>query len=58
LISAVGLGQRRRRGTEPAVVTFGGDPSFLAPLVEAVGPVPYRAADVVRYLLGGSAGEP
>lgn len=56
LISAVGLGQRRRAGgVEPAVVTIGADLGFLAPLVEAVGPVPYRAGDVVHYLLAGLA---
>ena len=55
LIAAVGLGQRRRSGiVEPAVVTIGADLAFVAPLVEAVGPVPYRAGDVVRYLLAKS----
>ena len=54
LIAAVGLGQRRRSGpVEPPVVTIGGDLGFLARLVDAVGPVPYPAAAVVRYLLTG-----
>ncbi len=56
LIAAVGLGQRRRSGSvEPAVVTIGGDLRFLASMVDAVGPVPYPAGDVVRYLLTGAA---
>jgi NAD(P)H-dependent flavin oxidoreductase YrpB (nitropropane dioxygenase family) len=51
LIAAIGLGQRRRDGTEePPIVTIGQDLSFLPRLV-ASGRGPYRAADVVAYLL-------
>jgi len=54
LIAAVGLGQRRRSGSvEPPITTIGGDLGFLPRLVDAVGPVPYPAAAVVRYLLSG-----
>ncbi len=54
LLAAAGLGQRRRSGEEPAVVTIGQDLSFLPTLLPADGSGRYRAADVVEYLLGGS----
>jgi len=52
LVSAIGLGQRRARGTvEPPIVTIGQDLSFVPTLVS--GRDGYTAADVVTYLLQG-----
>ena len=51
LFAAIGLGQRRRSGEEPPLVTIGQDLSFLEGLVHA-GRITYSAADVVDFLIG------
>jgi NAD(P)H-dependent flavin oxidoreductase YrpB (nitropropane dioxygenase family) len=52
LIAAIGLGQRHPDGAaEPALATIGEDLSFLPRLV-GDGRSSYKAADVIRYLLG------
>ncbi|MFI2374019.1 hypothetical protein ACH5AO_02935 [Streptomyces sp. NPDC018964] len=54
LLAAVGLGQRRPRGTvEPPVVTIGQDLGFLRHL--APEGRPYGAEEVVRWLRAGVA---
>jgi NAD(P)H-dependent flavin oxidoreductase YrpB (nitropropane dioxygenase family) len=52
LIAAIGFGQRHPDGAlEPPLATIGEDLSFLPELVHD-GATSYKAADVVRYLLG------
>jgi NAD(P)H-dependent flavin oxidoreductase YrpB (nitropropane dioxygenase family) len=55
LTAAVGLGQVRAEGPEPAVVTIGSESASVARLL---GPAahPYTAADVVRHVLGETEG--
>jgi NAD(P)H-dependent flavin oxidoreductase YrpB (nitropropane dioxygenase family) len=55
LIAAIGLGQRHREGqVEPPLATIGQDLSFLPELV-GDNRASYKAADVVAYILRGSA---
>ena len=53
LTAAVGLGQRRHGAEEPPILTAGNDLENLKRLLGPDRPT-YRAADVVRYLLGES----
>ena len=53
LAAAVGLGQQRNGGEEPALVTAGDGIEYLRPLFERHGPH-YTAADVLEYLLQAS----
>lgn len=57
LFAAIGLGQRRRDGVEPPLVTIGEDLSFLPRLVDA-GRASFTAADVVAFLLSGTGASP
>lgn len=51
LAAAIGLGQRRAEGTEPAMVTAGEQLAALADLVADKG-LDYAARDVIAYLTG------
>lgn len=53
LLAAIGLGQRRRGGVEPPLVTIGQDLSFL-PRLLGPGRRSYSAAGVVDYLVRGT----
>jgi nitronate monooxygenase len=53
LVATVGLGQSREGGDEPAMVTAGDELADIGRFARPDG-APYTAADVVRYLRGGS----
>lgn len=56
LLSTIGLGQRREDGVvEPPLITSGDDLARLSEFLN--GRTRYSAADAVRWLLGGSAGD-
>lgn len=52
LLATVGLGQRRKTGSEPPIVTSGDDLSGVARLLDG-GKASYSAADVVAHLTTG-----